>query len=62
VSYVIYKGEAGKPLATFRTVAGNENKFSDRQVEVHKTYVYKIKAVFADGTESALSAKVVVEF
>jgi hypothetical protein len=62
VNFVIYKAETNKPMSTYRSVKGNEKKFDDKNIEKNKTYFYRIKAVFADGSESALSPEVVVEF
>ncbi|MBC8054611.1 MAG: hypothetical protein H7Y13_16245 [Sphingobacteriaceae bacterium] len=60
--YLLYKAEVSKPLRLYKAVDANLNTFKDDQLFINTSYEYRIKAVFADGTESRFSDRIVVEY
>ncbi len=60
--YHIYRAEATGNLRWHHTVSAPQLQFSDAAVQQARTYQYRIKAVYTDGSQSPLSEVVQVSF
>jgi hypothetical protein len=61
--FVVYRGEEGSELHTYSSVRGESRTFVDTKFYGNERgYVYALKVLFADGTESSFSEKVTVTF
>ncbi|PWS28686.1 hypothetical protein DHW03_02230 [Pedobacter yonginense] len=68
-AYLIYKAEQGKPLRLWQTLSPSATKqkdrshqFIDTQLFINTIYIYRIKAVFEDGTESPFSKEILINY
>jgi len=57
----IYRKDGDKPLKTYSQVSGRST-FTDGSFQLGSTYTYCIRLTYADGTESALSNEVKIEY
>lgn len=68
-SYLIYRAERGKPWRLYQTLKPSatlqkdkSHKFIDKQLFINTIYQYRIKAVFADGSESPFSKAISINY
>lgn len=61
-NYVIYKSKKGEALRIWKTVKGNVNTIEDTELYIDNIYIYKIKAVLTNGSESKLSEPIEVNY
>jgi fibronectin type 3 domain-containing protein len=61
-SYLLYRAEPGKPMRLYKTLEANTTSFTDTHLFINTLYQYRLKAVFADGEESAFSKVVEVNY
>lgn len=54
-SYILYKAKKGEPLRIYKTLNAITVSLEDMDSQIGNTYVYKLKAVFNNGTETPLS-------
>lgn len=52
---IIYKGKEGEPVRTFKTLSGTATSYIDNQLYPGNAYVYRVKVIMKDGSESTLS-------
>lgn len=52
---IIYKGKEGETARSFKTLSGSTTGYIDNQLYPGNVYVYKIKVIMKDGSESKLS-------
>ena len=60
--FIVYRSRGDEPVSMYGAVQGNLKEFVDRKLEFNTTYRYRVKAVFADGSESMYSDEVVVNY
>ena len=60
--YVIYKSIEGAPLSMYQTIPAKSVAFEDKSLVMNTSYIYRMKAVFSDGSESGFSDEVKVSF
>jgi len=60
--FMIYRAAETNPLSLYYSVKAEEKKFEDPNTKVNTRYLYRIKAVMSDGTESQFSDELIVEF
>ncbi|MFN3403211.1 MAG: fibronectin type III domain-containing protein [Cytophagaceae bacterium] len=60
--FLIYRAEKGNPVRLYKSVAGVERVFKDKNVKMNTDYVYQLKAVYSDGGASRLTKEVVVSY
>lgn len=60
--YVIYRSKKGEPLRILRTLPPGETTYTDRELHIGNTYVYRIKAILQSGVETELGEPVEVEY
>jgi fibronectin type 3 domain-containing protein len=60
--FQIYRASVGEPISLYKIVQPGDHIFLDSNVSLSTTYVYRIKALFADGTESKFSEEIKVTF
>lgn len=53
--FIIYKAKKGDALRIYKTLPAQVSLFKDKDSKIGNTYIYKIKAVFKNGTESPMS-------
>jgi uncharacterized protein len=58
--YQVYRSLPGEPLTLYKTV--KEAGLMDDGVKINTSYIYKVKAIFRDGSESPLSREVVIQY
>ena len=61
-NYIVYRGKGEDPIRYYQFAPGDKFKFIDKKVIINTEYKYRIKARFTDGSESAFSEEVLVEF
>jgi len=61
-NYLLYKAELNKPLRLYQTIDPKLNTFTDSELYINTNYQYRIKAVFADGSESGFSKEIIVNY
>jgi uncharacterized protein len=59
---LIYRASGENPLRLYKSVEGKQNKFIDKQLNMHTKYSYKIQLVYADGSASPLSKVKIIDF
>lgn len=60
--FYIYRAVKGSPLRHYRTIAGTEQGFTDRDLTINTEYSYRIKAIFLDGGQSKLTEVVFIQY
>jgi fibronectin type 3 domain-containing protein len=60
--YVLYRARGEEGLSLYQTFEGLINQFADFEIKPGNTYRYQIKAVFGDGSESALSKEITIRY
>ncbi len=61
-SFLIYRAEPGKPLRLYKTLSAQQSELLDTNLYINTIYQYRIKVLFADGSESGFSKVVEVNF
>ena len=61
-NYLIYRAINDEPIRYYQLIEGDKPEFSDKKVVINTKYKYRIKAKFTDGSESAFSEEILVEF
>jgi fibronectin type 3 domain-containing protein len=56
---LIYKADGNDPLRLYKH--STENSFTDSDISPEKTYKYRIKAIYDDGSSSELSNEVIAK-
>lgn len=59
---LVYRAEAGGAIRLYQSVAGSSPTFTDRFLTASTSYQYRLKAIYTDGSESALSNEVKVTY
>jgi uncharacterized protein len=57
---VIYKGKEGEAIRSFKTLSGISTSYIDNQLYPGNIYIYRVKVIMKDGSESKLSEVKVV--
>jgi hypothetical protein len=57
---IIYKGKEGEAIRSFKTLSGTSSAYTDNQLYPGNTYVYRVKLILKDGSESCMSEVKVV--
>lgn len=57
---IIYKGKEGEQVRSFKTLSGTATSYIDNQLYPGNVYVYKVKVLMKDGSETKLSEVKVV--
>jgi hypothetical protein len=52
--FIIYKGKEGEPVRTYKTLGGSSTSYFDKQLYPRNVYIYMMKGVMVDGSETAL--------
>ncbi len=52
--YIIYKSKKGEPMRTWKTVNGNFSSIIDKELYPGNTYIYQVKAILKNGSETKL--------
>ncbi len=52
---IIYKGKEGEAIRSFRTLSGVSTSYIDNQLYPGNVYIYKVKVIMKDGSESKIS-------
>lgn len=60
--FLIYRAMNDEPLNLYNSVSYNNFEFEDLKLKPNNTYSYRIKVVYADGTQSSFSEKIEVKF
>ena len=60
--FMLYRAEAGEPITFYRSLPPDIYDFEDKNVGLNKTYLYRIKVAFQDGSESSFSEELKVNF
>lgn len=60
--YMIYRSEGGESISLYKSLSGDARKFVDEKLQMNTVYVYRLKAIYSDGTESKFSDKVEVKY
>jgi fibronectin type 3 domain-containing protein len=60
--YLVYRAEQGATLSLYGSLPGSASGFADVRPAVNTSYVYRVKAIFSDGLESAFSEEVRVQY
>jgi uncharacterized protein len=61
-NYLIYRAKDESPIRYYQLIPADNQEFKDKKVIINTKYRYRIKAKFEDGSESAFSEEVLVEF
>ncbi len=59
---IVYRAENDESLSLYKTIAGAPNTFSDLALKINTTYRYRIKAVYGDGSETAFSEEMKIDY
>lgn len=62
VKYAIYRAIQDAPMTMYKSIAAPATMFEDDRISMNTTYVYRVKALYDDGRESALSDEVIVKY
>lgn len=62
VKFLVYRATRDTNLSLYKSVASADQSFVDRNLAMDTEYIYRVKAVFRDGTESYFSDEVKVNF
>lgn len=62
IRFQIFRQEEEEGLRLFSTIERSDNRFEDDKVEAGKTYTYRVKILFPDGSESSFSPLVSVKY
>lgn len=57
---IIYKGKEGEVIRSFKTLSGVTTTYIDNQLYAGNTYIYRVKVIMKDGSESRISEVKVV--
>lgn len=60
--FIIYKAVKGEPIRVYKSVYGQTGLFKDKLLEMNTAYTYRIQAVYSDGSTSAISQEIVVNY
>lgn len=60
-SYQIYRAANSAQIVLYKSIPANELTFTDLNVSLKSVYVYRIRAVFKDNSQSDISEKVIVK-
>jgi len=60
--FLLYKREAENTLSLYASIPGNNVEFVDRSLVVNTSYVYRLKAIYNDGSESPFSNEIKVKY
>lgn len=52
---IIYKGKEGESIRSFKTLSGVTTTYIDNQLYPGNTYIYRVKVIMKDGSESKFS-------
>jgi len=61
-NYLIYRAVNEEPIRFYQLILAEKQLFTDKKVIINTKYKYRIKAKFTDGSESAFSEEILVEF
>jgi fibronectin type 3 domain-containing protein len=61
-SFLLYRAEPGKPMRLYQTLDGKQTELTDTDLFINTLYQYRIKAVFKDGSESAFSKALEMDY
>ncbi|MFZ6011686.1 MAG: fibronectin type III domain-containing protein [Bacteroidota bacterium] len=60
--YLIYRAQGNDGITLYRSIGATEKAFTDQNLEFNKQYTYRIKTVFANGSESSFSEEIKVNY
>jgi hypothetical protein len=60
--YAVYRAKGDGSLSLYKSMTGKSAGFEDRQLTMNTSYKYRVKALFADGSESEFSDEVKVVY
>jgi fibronectin type 3 domain-containing protein len=60
--FQIFRAIEGEPISLYKVMNAADREFTDQNVSFSTTYVYRIKALFSDGTESKFSEEIKIIF
>ena len=60
--FYIYRSANGDPLRHYKTIAGQERNFTDKDLTINTKYTYRIKAIYLDGGQSKLTQPVSFQY
>jgi len=60
--FLIYKKIEEEQLSLYRNISGNDVEFTDTKLVINTNYLYRIKAVYSDGSESPFSNEVKIKY
>ncbi|HET8963918.1 MAG TPA: hypothetical protein VFM99_08475 [Chitinophagales bacterium] len=61
-SFIIYRAKKGESFKIIKTLKPGIHTFEDLDLNIGNEYIYKMKAVYKSGAESALSQELIVNF
>ena len=60
--YLVYRSRETDGLSLYKALPATAGGFEDKGVDINTGYTYRVKAVFRDGTESAFSDAVQIQY
>lgn len=60
--YILYRAKKGEALTIIKTLDGNQNSFTDKNLFMGNVYEYRMKAVYYNGAESLISDALIIEY
>jgi fibronectin type 3 domain-containing protein len=60
--YVLYRAQGEEGVSLYRVFEENISQFADAGIKPGNTYRYQLKAIFTDGSESALSEEIKISY
>lgn len=60
--YLVYRSKGDNEMTLYKSIAGTENTFTDNELQINSRYLYSIKVVYADGSQSVFTKPVIIDY